>query len=193
MMTTQFRMPERPRGFTIIEVLMVVVLIGLLAGIAIPRINPAQYRSNAGVRSVASLLSRAQRTSVTKQYNVNVLFVAAENAIRLHEDVNNNNAIDGGEPVRQYPVGENVVFGQGGAPNRPNGPGPFTMIRQLNGLPELIFRRDGSASENATIYITSQNAAATGRVQDARAVEVLRATGRISWYRYTGSAWEQKF
>jgi prepilin-type N-terminal cleavage/methylation domain-containing protein len=180
-------------GFTLIEVLMVVVVIGLIAGVAIPRLNVNQYRVDAGVRSVASMLTQAQRMAVTQQYNVNVLFVTDQNAIRMHEDADNDNVIDGDERVRQLPIGENVVFGQAGAPNRPNGPGPITFTRRLDGIPELIFRRDGSASENGTVYVTSLNADAAGRVKEARAVEVLRATGRISWYKYSGSAWIQRF
>ena len=185
------RQPKR--GFTIIEILMVVVLIGLIAGIAIPRLNIGAYRVNGAARSVASLLARAQRLAVTNQYDVNVLFDIGGNAIRIHEDLDDDNAIDNNERVRRYPLGDGVVFGLGGAPTRPAGAGPVTFTRQQAGVLELIFRRDGSASENGAIYITTPNALEAGRVRDARSIEVVRATGRPQWYTYTGSAWVRKF
>ena len=112
----EFPVSDRGRtGFTVIEVIMVVVIIGLLAGVAIPKLNPSQYRMNAGVRTLASILTRAQRTAVTQQYNVNVLFITADNAVKIHEDEDNDNVIDPTERVRQLPIGENVEYGQGGA------------------------------------------------------------------------------
>ena len=72
---------------------------GLIAGVALPRLNVNQYRVDAGVRSVASMLTQAQRMAVTQQYNVNVLFITDQNAIRMHEDVDNDNVIDGDERV----------------------------------------------------------------------------------------------
>jgi prepilin-type N-terminal cleavage/methylation domain-containing protein len=184
---------RRRSGFTIIEILMVVVLIGLIAGIAIPRLKIGSYRVNGAARSVASLLARAQRLAVTNQYDVNVLFDVAGNAIRVHEDADADNVIDNNERVRRYPLGDGVEFGLGGAPQRPAGAGPVTFTRQLAGQAELIFRRDGSASENGAIYITTPNAQAAGRVNDARSIEVVRATGRPQWYTYQGSAWVRKF
>lgn len=184
---------RRTSGFTIIEVLMVVVLIGLIAGIAIPRMNIGSYRVNGAARSVASLLVRAQRLAVTNQYDVNVLFDVGSNAIRIHEDADEDNVIDASERVRRYPLGEGVVFGLGGAPTRPAGAGPVTFTRQLAGVAELIYRRDGSASENGAIYITTPNATEANRTRDARSIEVVRATGRPQWYTYTGTAWVRKF
>jgi prepilin-type N-terminal cleavage/methylation domain-containing protein len=182
-----------PRGFTIVEILMVVVLIGLIAGFAIPRLNLGAYRVNGGARSLTALLARAQRLAVTSQYDVNVLFDTDSNSVRVHEDADNDNAIDNNERVRRYPLGDGVVFGLGGAPQRPAGAGPVTFTRQLGGVPELIFRRDGSASENGAIYITTPNALEAGRAKDARSIEVVRATGRPQWYTYTGTAWVRKF
>ena len=60
-------------------------------------------------------------------------------------------------------------------------------------LPVLIFRRDGSASESGAAYITTTNAVATNRLKDGRAIEIIEATGRVAWYRYTGAAWTRKY
>ena len=180
-------------GFTLIEIVMVMALIGILAAIAVPRLDFQAYRINGAVRGLNGLLSRAQRIAVTNQYSVNVVFDVNTNAIKLHEDDDNDNVMDPNERVRTYPVGEGVVYGLGGAPARLYAAAPISFTRRLNGMPELIFRRDGSASENGGFYITTANAPASGRTSDARSIEVIRATGRSEWYRYTATGWQRKF
>lgn len=187
------RSEVRSSGFTIIELLMVMAIIAIISAVALPKLDFTRYRIDAAVRGLASGLSRAQRIAVTNQSNVNVLFDVTAQAFRIHEDEDNDNVIDAAERVRQYPLGENVEFGLGGAPTRTYTPGPISFTRQLSGQPEIIFRRDGSASENGAVYITSKNASARGRRSDARAVELIQATGRVEWYRYTGAAWQRKF
>lgn len=184
---------ERESGFTIIELLMVMAIIAIITAVALPKIDFSRYRIDAAVRGLASGMARAQRQAVTNQANVNVLFDVANQAFKIHEDEDNDNVIDATERVRQYPLGEGVEYGLGNAPTRTYAPAPITFTRQLGGLPEIIFRRDGSASENGAVYITSKNAAATGKDTDARSVELILSTGRVEWYRYTGSAWERKF
>jgi prepilin-type N-terminal cleavage/methylation domain-containing protein len=181
-------------GFTLIEILMVIVLIALVAAFGLPKLNWSGYRVNGAVRGVTGLLERAERMAITNQSNVNVLFDVTHNAIKVHEDLNNDNAVQATERVRTYPLGEGIVFGLGGAPNRVY-TAPISFTRQQNGVLEIIFRRDGSASENGGFYITTTTAlnANSTRTQDARSIEVTQATGRPSWYQYNGSKWIRKF
>jgi Tfp pilus assembly protein FimT len=180
-------------GFTLIEILMILALMGLVAMFAIPKLNFSSYRINGAARGVTALLARAQRLAVTNQYDVNVLFDVANNAIEIHQDANNDNVIQSDEQVRSYPLGEGVAFGLGGAPVRLYSPGPISFTRTLNAMPEIIYRRDGSASENGGFYITSTAALMEARPKDGRSIEVIRSTGRTEWYQYNGSAWMRKF
>jgi hypothetical protein len=66
-----------------------------------------------------------------------------------------------------------------------------SFTRRLTGMPALVFRRDGSASESGGLYLTTTRARLTATPQDARSIEVVRATGRAEWYRYDGSAWRR--
>ena len=180
-------------GFTLIEILMVIVLIALVAAFGLPKLNFSGYRINGAVRGTTALIARAQRMAVTDQYNVNVLFDVPNNQIKMHEDANDDNAIQSGERVRVYPLGEGVVFGRNNAPVRFYSTATVSFTRTQNGMPEIIFRRDGSASENGGLYITTTTATKSNRPQDARSIEVIRATGRVEWYQYSGSSWIKKF
>ena len=178
------------RGFSLVEMMIVVAMVGLVVTFALPKLNYGAFRVNSAVRGTAGLLARAQRMAVTEQNNVNVLFDVAHQAIKIHEDVNDNNQIDAGERVRSYPLGELVVFGTGGAPTRQYAPAPISFTRTQGGTLEIIFRRDGSASENGGFYLTQQNSTSAAY---ARSIEVIQATGRTEWYQYSGSAWVKKF
>lgn len=180
-------------GFTLIEVLMVVTLMALIASFAIPKIDFTRFRVNSAARGLTGLLNRAQRLAVTDQANVNVIFDVANATVSLHEDANNDNVMDTGERVRSYPLGEGAAFGLGGAPTRSYTPAPITFTRRVTSKPELIFRRDGSASESGAIYVTSIRATRADKPADGRSVETVQSTGRVELYQYDGTQWNRRF
>jgi prepilin-type N-terminal cleavage/methylation domain-containing protein len=187
----RLRGSRRQAGFTLIEIVMVMALVGLIASFAIPRLDFTRYRVNAAARDVVSRLNLAQRLAVTNQSNVNVMFNTDQQSITVHEDTDNDNQIDNGERQRTYPIGEGAVYGIGASVSpRLYSPAPLSFRRRLNGYPEIIFRRDGSASEAGAIYITSLRA---NNTEDTRAVELTAATGRAEWFRYDGTQWQRRF
>lgn len=181
-------------GFTMIEVIMVMVIIGLLAGFALPRIDIQRYRVESAMQGIGTTMLAAQRLAVTKQYDVVVMLDVANQSLRILEDANNDGIITTGERARGIPLGDQVVFGRGAAPVRSMGPGPIEFTKLVNGLPAVTFHRSGSASEEGGFYLTSKWAATTGaRASDTRAIEIERATGRASWFRYTPPTWTRGF
>jgi prepilin-type N-terminal cleavage/methylation domain-containing protein len=179
---------------TLIEVLMVVVVIGITAAFAAPKIDVTRYRVNGAMQSVGTTFLAAQRLAVTRQHDVAVLFNLDANTIQVHDDANNNGHVDAGEHVSAMPLGDMIVYGLGGASAMTADAGPITFTKTRDGIPVVTFHRDGSASEAGIIYLTSLRAVNSGEDErDARAITIERATGRASWYSYVPPAWKRGF
>jgi prepilin-type N-terminal cleavage/methylation domain-containing protein len=178
-------------GFSLIELLTVIVIIGLLTGIAIPRSRLTTYKANSGAQVVATTLIYAQRQAISRQADTRVAFDVANNEIRIHEDADNDNVIDANERVTMAALPEGVTFGLGGAVARAMGGAAVNFTRTQGILPMVVFHRDGSASENGGVYVTTIDGLSVGRTADVRAVEVSRATGRAAWFSYGTGAWKE--
>jgi prepilin-type N-terminal cleavage/methylation domain-containing protein len=185
------RWSSNRNGYTLVEALTVVVIIGMMAGIAIPRTGLASYKANSGAQVVASTLTYAQRQAISRQADTRLAFDVANNEMRLHEDEDNDNVIDLGERVTVSTLPEGVTFGRGTATARAMGGAAVNFTRTQGGLPIVIFRRDGSASENGGVYTTTVAGLSLDRTADVRAVEVSRATGRAAWFSFATGAWKE--
>jgi prepilin-type N-terminal cleavage/methylation domain-containing protein len=183
-------------GITLIEIMIVIVVIGLVAAVAMPRFNLEGYKVTAAARGITAALSYAQRLAVTLQHNVVVAFDSAGSQIRVHEDDNNNGVIDPGERVTSTPLENGVVFGRGSAApltytTGASGTQTFNFTLSQGGLPAITFRRDGSASENGGFYLDTRKGLSINNTNWVRAGEVIRSTGRVIWYNYATGAWVQ--
>jgi prepilin-type N-terminal cleavage/methylation domain-containing protein len=173
-------------AFTIIEIVIVLVMLSVISAMAIPRLNLSQYRADAAAQQVRSVFQTAQRTSLTRQYDVIVSIDTGQMGLRIAEDINNNGTIEVSEWKFWRPLGEG---------NRmsvpPKGLNAATLTNSVIGanlvsvtsLPSIIFHRDGSSSTDAEIYMSST---AKGRT-DFRLVTLTRATGRSEMYRLSTS------
>ena len=182
-------------GFTLTEMVIVMVIIGICTAMVIPRIDLARYQIEGTMQSVGTLLLAAQRLAVTRQYDVVARFDLTNNTIRLLQDQNNDGVISANEHVQTVYLGEKVVFGRGFAAPRPMGNGPVTFTQLVGGQPSVTFHRNGSASEEGGFYLTSARATSgySAGQNDTRAIEVERGTGRTRWYRYINNTWKQGF
>ena len=186
---------SRRVGFTVMELMLAITIMGMMAGIALSRIDLAKMEANSAVQILSTTMVAAQREAITKQHDLILTFDAGDRTVRMIWDRNSNGAINNGERVRVIPLDGRITFGLGGASARSFGSNPINFDRNINGDPALIFHRNGSASGIGGFYLTSNRAMAapTKHSSYTRAVEIVRATGRTEWYRYTGTAWKRGF
>ncbi|MDB4900527.1 MAG: hypothetical protein JWN53_2335 [Gemmatimonadetes bacterium] len=178
---------RRRRGFSLIEMLVVMVIMGIVAGLLVPKLNLSGNRVDAIAQQVRSVFQTAQRTSLTRQFDVIIAFDTARSELRIGEDKDNSGTIDPGEIRIWRPTGQNEgnIFSL--PPKGLNG-NPATAavmgsgIKMINGYPGIIFHRDGSASSDAEIYMSNSSRGVT----QYRLVTLERSTGHTELYRYAG-------
>lgn len=180
-------------GFTIPELLVVLMVVALLTYLVIPNIEIVRYRMDGAARGAVAALVASQRQAVVRQHDVIVAFDEANRRLRIHQDRDNDGTIDDGEPTRIVPFDDDVVFGRGGA-QLLTSPMPISFTEEQEGLRVVRFIRSGSASEEGVFYLTSARTAESWRFpHDTRAVTVDRATGRVTWYYYDTTEWKKGF
>ncbi len=190
------RLKEGRAGFTFIEVIVVLMVIGILATLVLPYVPLARYRMDGAVRGVALVLVAAQREAVKRQRDVIVSFDTEKGEVYVHVDTNGNGQVDPGERMRVLSLDDGVTFGRGGAPARPMGTAAVTFTERESGRPAVTFFRNGSTDEQGGLYLTTKQAEANpGHENHARAIEVERATGRVSWYYFNTAvdSWNRGF
>ena len=182
------------RGFSLAELLVVMLVVGILGYLVVPNMEIVKYRMDGAIRGYTAALVMAQRAAVQRQHDVAVIFDTAQQRIRIHEDANNDGVIDAGERVRPVVLSEGVLFGVGAAPYRSASHSAAVTFTQTtaDGAPVVRFQRTGSATEHGTIYVTSDRWIRGDKYAgDTRSLDIDRATGRISWYYYDPPQWEQ--
>ena len=179
----------RRDGFTIVELMMVVLLIALTSAWALPKFSIARYRADAAGRLIRTQIQVARRNAITRQSDVIFSFDVPGNRIRIVQDYNNNDTLNVGDKVDYRHLEEGAKFA---IPTwaGPTGVVPATALsgpslRMVSGLPGVIFRRDGAASSDFAVYVTVRDANKT----EYRAVTLTGASGRTDFWKYNGTAW----
>ena len=175
------------RGFSLVEIIVVLVIMGIVAGLAVPKLNLSGYRVDAIAQQVRGILRTSQRTSLTRQFDVIVSIDTLNRLLRIAEDSNNSGTIEPAEVRVWRPTGQaegNVFAVPPRGLNTPTVKNSVTgtSLRTLNGLPTIVFHRDGSASSDAEIYVANSS---RGQPQ-YRAISLTRSTGRTELYRLAG-------
>jgi prepilin-type N-terminal cleavage/methylation domain-containing protein len=174
-------------GFTLVEMLVVLVMLGIVGRMAIPHIDFDRYRADAAGRMARVILQSAQRNAILRQSNVIVSFDASRGALVVLEDANNNGVVDGGERMVVKALADGARLAappaalSGCGANAVNG-GSLSLV---GSLPAISFLRDGAASSDLCVYLTAGN----GAPENFRAIRLTQATGRAEYWKYSGSSW----
>jgi prepilin-type N-terminal cleavage/methylation domain-containing protein len=172
------------RGFSLTEMLIIIVMLGILALLAFPKLDFMRYRVNADARNVMMTLAYAQRLAVSLQHNVQVTIDPVNRQIRTLEDANDDGTFSSNERIRGFSLSDGVVFDKNGAPDLP-------APAATNELTSVTFWRDGSANTAGSIFLNTTRGVAKGNNEDARGLDITRSTGRTTWYTYTGGSWRR--
>ncbi len=174
------------RGFSMIELLTTLIIMAIIAGMAVPRIDMSRMRSDAALRQMTTLFIQAQRTALTKQYNVIVSIDAPNSRLRMVEDRNNSNTFDAGDRMMWMALEPGVKFVPSPTPlDGMSGSVIFLKPKTIDSYPSVIFRRNGAASSDGAMFVSSKPT----DVGATRAVAITQSTGRADGYKYTGTAW----
>ncbi len=182
--------PPPQVGFTLIEVLTVLAVAGILMAIAAPRIDVARFQLDAAMREVGSTVALARGRAILHQHDYVLRF--DEDGLVLLADANNNGQTDAGEERRRVQLPERVRFDRGGATPVMGLTDAISFTKVAEGLPALTFHRNGAASEEGVIYLTSVRAAGGDtNSQDTRALQIERGSGRVRCFTYRTLAWQE--
>lgn len=171
--------PVSPRGFTLIEIMLVVVVLGLLAGLALPKMRSAMERANLqkGAREVTGLLRFARSCAVMRESQAEIRFSPETDRYQLvlHDEQGRRLGDDRRRWTRRRDARQRLVSREALRPRTlPKGV-HFPVIYSeaplspRSDLPRVIYFPDGSATP-ATIALEDENGL-------AMSVEVFRTTG----------------
>ena len=179
-------MPRRT-GFTLVEVLIVLVIMSTLLALSVPRLDIARHRTDGAATIIRSALQLAQRNALTRQHDILVSFDTVRQRICIAFDANNDGTVGVTETITWRGLNDGAHFKAppAGMANKFGGPVRGAGIRSVSGMPTIAFRRDGAASGDVEVYFVG----ATNRPRDVRAVSIVQATGRADWFRYNGAVW----
>lgn len=173
-------------GFTLVEVVVVMIMVGVIMALAMPHLDLQRYRTDAAIQTVRTVLQQAQRTALVRQYDVVISIDTAANALRWSEDANNDGTIQTTEHRRSYPLNDGVKFIV--PPVGVNGAVTSSVVGlhlgTMNGLPTVTFHRDGAATTNLELYI----AGPADPDITYRAIVLTQGTGRTDYYLYNAQA-----
>ena len=175
------------RGLSLIEGLIILAVLAVLVGLALPRLDTAAFRADANARLVRTTLQQAQKRALDQKHGVIVSFDIPGGRVRVADDADNNRVLSEGEPVVWRTLTDAAHF----YTPSPGINGPVSdavtggALEMLYGMPTVTFYRDGIPSSALEVYLLVKG----GRGDAARGITLVQSTGRPEWFKRVGSQW----
>lgn len=173
------------RGFTLIEIMLVIALIGIFATWAVTRVNLGGFKMDAAARMLQNVIIGAQQTAITRSTDVTLRFDRQNSKVEVR-------FMEGGSQrvvTRPLPDGTGFfipsVGTSGAASDFVGGPGAVAVGG-------TTFMRDVTIAANGTVprgdvFVYLGTSAA--RPQDQRALAVKGATMRTTLWSFNSLSW----
>jgi len=183
---------SRRRAFTLVEILMVMALIGIIAGWVISRFSASGYKMDSNIRMLQNVLIGAQQTAITRNVHVQVMFDAVNDRVRILLDTDNDGSASSSEIVTyraldgaQFLTPSTVIDGSSEVFYM-TGPG---VVQTGNPLQRAIrIAPNGSLSGDVVVYLGT----VAERETDLRALAITGATARTAFWSHLTGAWRRR-
>ena len=115
------------KGFTLVELMVVVAITAIIAGFTVAEINSTSYKLKSAARTLRAKMQKAKLLAVKENCNVYVDFDldgggTIDSFYTLWRDLNNNGTYDAPELIETVTLPNNISFGAvasgDGGPNR---------------------------------------------------------------------------
>lgn len=187
---------NRQSGFSFVELLIVIVLIGILSAIAIPQLISSRraLRAAAVPRVIFTELRQARQQAMGQQQPITVIYSNNTKTLKVfggsygaRDNARNKNVTLAGNGL----AAADIVYGiPAGLPIVPLDDGTSNAPLPQNGEVTLTFRPDGSlrlpdnSLQNYALFIYNEYSPS----ETATAISILGASGRVKLWRYNSSA-----
>lgn len=150
-------MMKRSSGFTLVELITIVMILGILAVVAIPRMNSAEYRTQEFRDKAVSALRYAQKSAVSHRRMVCVTFTAT--TVNLVMDTNSDLVCDNNDTALLIPGSNSAQL---------DSPDPSKAYFTSGDLSALNFQPDGTSGGRVLV------------VNEQPQITVVGATGHVN-------------
>lgn len=176
------------RGFSLAEMLAVVALIGVVAGIGVYTADTGGWRASAAASELARRLEQARSRAAFEQHDEVISFDTTSQSYTVHDDDNSDGNVDTGigEDTKLFALSASasgLVYGYPAGTKGLDGNNISASVTFSGSPPAVTFDSLGTA-QTGTIYLVPSNDLADGEARNMRAITVNQATGRVRRWRY---------